>query len=183
MKLWNLLIIFLCLFCNVGFAADPPPLALIKQISIQTLKELQRYKGKSQDKQTIQNIVKRVVMPHFDLTTVSRSIIGREAFANYIIDVYSWVLASYNNETLSFKPIRNFDPSQTRIWIYSILHRPGSKSISLNYNLIKRGDAWKIYDFSVNGVSMVQSYRAQYIGALGHLNWPVAIFGIYSAKG
>ena len=198
MKLRNLFIIFLCLFCSGVFAKDPPPLALIKQISAQTLNELQKYKGKLRDKETVQDIVKRVVMPHFDLTSVSRSIIGRDywykasertrnrfvqTFTNYVIDMYTWILASYDNEILSFKPIRDFDPSQTRIWIYSIVHRPGSKSISLNYHLIKRGNTWKIYDLSVNGVSMVQSYRAQYIGALGYLNWPVNIFGIYKARG
>jgi phospholipid transport system substrate-binding protein len=169
-------VLILCLFCSAVFAKDPPPLALIKQISGQTLSALQRYKGKLSNKETIENIVKSIVMPHFDLTHVSRFVIGREAFANYIIDMYSWILSSYNNETLSFKPVRNFDPSQNKILIYSIVHRPGSRSVNLNYRLIKRGVTWKIYDLSVNGVSMVQSYRAQYLGTLGHINWPITIY-------
>ena len=46
-----------------------------------------------------------------------------------------------------------------------ILRRNGQK-ISVVYNLERQGDSWLIYDFSIENVSMVQSYRSQFANVL-----------------
>jgi phospholipid transport system substrate-binding protein len=181
MKLRYLLIIWLCLFCAIALAADPPPLALVKRVSTRTLNELQRYHGRQRTRQRIHSIVNRIVVPHFALSGIARSVVGRnywyqatqstrnqfiKEFTSYVIDMYSGALTAYRDETLSFKPMRNFNPAQTRVQIYSIVNRPGARNVNLNYRLIKQGNTWKIYDFSVDGVSMVQSYRAQFATTL-----------------
>ena len=35
-------------------------------------------------------------------------------------------------------------------------------NIGVNYKLLKRGDEWKVYDFIIEGVSMVRNYRSQF---------------------
>ena len=181
MKIRNLLIIFLCLFCSIAFAADPSPLALVKRVSTQTLNELQKYTEKQRTRSRIHSIVNRIVVPEFDLSGIARSVVGRnywyqatqdarnqfiKEFTSYVIDMYSGALTAYSDETLSFKPMRGFDPSQSRVRVYSIVNRPGARNVTLNYRLVKQGSAWKIYDFSVDGISMVQSYRAQFATTL-----------------
>ena len=37
--------------------------------------------------------------------------------------------------------------------------QPGSKPVQLDYSLEKQGDAWKVYDVVVAGVSLVTNYR------------------------
>ena len=181
MKLRYLFTMWLCLFWGIALAADPPPLALVKQVSTQTLKELQKYRGKQRTRQIIHSIINRIVVPHFALPDIARSVVGRnywyqaterarsqfiKAFTSYVIDMYSGALTAYSNENLSFKPIRDFKPSQSRIQVYSIVNRPGASSVNLNYRLVQQGNSWKIYDFSVDGVSMVQSYRSQFASSL-----------------
>jgi phospholipid transport system substrate-binding protein len=181
MKLRYLLIIWLCLFCVSAIAADPPPLALVKRMSTRTLNELQKYHGRQRTRQRIHSIINRIVVPHFALSGIARSVVGRnywyqaaqstrkrfiKVFTSYVIDMYSGALTAYKEERLSFKPIRSFNPAQTRVKIYSIVNRPGASKVNLNYRLIKQNDTWKIYDFSVDGVSMVQSYRAQFATTL-----------------
>jgi phospholipid transport system substrate-binding protein len=181
MKLRYLFTMWLCLFWGIALAADPPPLALIKQVSTQTLNELQKYRGKQRTRRVIHSIINRIVVPHFALPDIARSVVGRnywyqatestrsqfiKAFTGYVIDMYSGALTAYSNETLSFKPIRDFNPSQSRIQVYSIVNRPGASSVNLNYRLVQQGNSWKIYDFSVDGVSMVQSYKAQFASSL-----------------
>jgi phospholipid transport system substrate-binding protein len=40
--------------------------------------------------------------------------------------------------------------------------RSNGQNIPLNYRLINSGGQWKVYDFTVEGVSIVQSYSAQF---------------------
>lgn len=35
-------------------------------------------------------------------------------------------------------------------------------SIPIHYALVKDGDAWKVYDVKIDGLSLVTNYRAQY---------------------
>jgi len=149
----------------------------MKNVSSQLLTTLRTHKRQIQDRRVIDNIVNRILVPHFDLPGASRSVVGRnhwyqaskstrgqfiKAFTKYVIDMYSSALSSYSDEVITFKPMRNYSASQTRVLIYSVVRRSGAKPINLNYRLIKLGNIWKIYDFSVDGVSMVQNYRAQF---------------------
>lgn len=181
MKLRNILIFLLCFCCGVAYATDPQPLALMKKVSDQTLSALRQNKSRLQDRRVIHGIVNRIVVPHFDLPGVSRSVIGRnywyqaasgtrsqfiKAFTSYVIDMYSSALSSYSDEKITFKPMRGYSSEQTRVRIYSVVQRPGASAINLDYRLVRIGNTWKIYDFSVNNVSMVQNYRAQFADTL-----------------
>jgi phospholipid transport system substrate-binding protein len=181
MRFKKLLIFLLCFCWGVVLAQDPPPLTLMKKVSNQTLSALRQNKSRLQDRRVIHSIVNRIVVPHFDLTGVARSVVGRnywdqsssatrnqfiKEFTRYVIDMYSSALSSYSDETITFKPMRGYSSSQIRVRIYSVVKRPGASPIDLDYRLVKIGNTWKIYDFSVNKVSMVQSYRAQFADTL-----------------
>jgi len=148
----------LCFLCGLAFAQDPQPLALMKKVSDQTLSALRQNKSRLQDRRVIHGIVNRIVVPHFDLPGVSRSVKAAsgtrsqfiKAFTSYVIDMYSSALSSYSDEKITFKPMRSYSPSQTRVRIYSIVKRPGASAINLDYRLVRIGNTWKIYDFSVN---------------------------------
>jgi phospholipid transport system substrate-binding protein len=161
---------------TTALAADPPPLIMMKNISDNTLSALKKNKSSLNNRQVIHKIVNQEVVPYFDMETVARSVVGRNyweqataqqknefirAFQYYVTDMYSTALASYNNEAVVFPPLRNYDPEQNRIQIYSNLQRSGASPINLNYRLVKY-NTWKIYDFSVDGISMIQSYRSQF---------------------
>jgi phospholipid transport system substrate-binding protein len=168
---------FFLIFCTAIFAQDPPPLVVMKDVTSKTLAALQQNKASLHSNAVIHNIVDRVVVPYFDLPGVSRSVVGPNywrqasnetraqfisAFTSYVTDMYASALSSYSNEFITFKPMRSFDPTQSRVIIYSSLQRRNTSPVDLDYRLVKIGNTWKIYDFSVDGISMVQSYRAQF---------------------
>ena len=37
-----------------------------------------------------------------------------------------------------------------------------NENIGVDYKLLKQGDEWKVYDFIIEGVSMVRNYRSQF---------------------
>jgi phospholipid transport system substrate-binding protein len=164
-----------------AYAEDPAPLVVVRQTSMQVLNALKQNKSQLHNKSVVFNIVNNIAVPHFDLPGISRSVVGRnyweqaspttqqqfiKAFTHYVIDMYSSSISSYTNETITFQPMRDYDPSQNRAQIYSTIVRSGAPSVSLNYRVVKIGSTWKIYDFTAEGVSMAQSYRSQFADTL-----------------
>lgn len=181
MKLRNILIFGLCLFVGVAFAAEPPPLKTMKTTSSRMLSALQRNKSRLHSRRLIHRIVKKIVLPQMDVPIIARSVVGRpywsnasgrlqkqfiSVFTSYVIDMYSTALSAFSDEIIRFRPMRTYSQSMSRVRIYSQVQRPGRPPLSLNYRMVKRGSTWKIYDFSVGGVSMVRSYRAQFADTL-----------------
>ena len=56
--------------------------------------------------------------------------------------------------------------NRSKLTVRSVVLRRNGQQIAINYRVANRGGSWKIYDFSIEGVSMVQSYQAQFLGTL-----------------
>jgi phospholipid transport system substrate-binding protein len=50
--------------------------------------------------------------------------------------------------------------------VRSVIIRRSGQRIKVDYNVVRSGDSWKVYDFSIENVSMVQSYRSQFSDVL-----------------
>ena len=50
--------------------------------------------------------------------------------------------------------------------VRSMIIRHTGQKIGVDYNVVRSGDSWKVYDFSIENVSMVQSYRSQFSDVL-----------------
>ena len=182
-KIITFVIFLSCSLPFTVYAEDPAPLVMVRKTSMQVLDALKRNKSQLNNRQVVFNIVNGIAVPHFDLPNISKMVVGRnyweqasaseqqqfiKAFTHYVINMYSSAISSYTNETIAFRSLRDYDPSQNRAQIYSTIIRSGAPSISLNYRVIKIGNEWKIYDFTAEGVSMVQSYRSQFSSVLNH---------------
>lgn len=182
MLLKKILVGFGCLLVSVVvFAADPPPVAMIKNTTSQMLKELDRHIGRLKNNdQLIGSLVNRVLVPHFDLVSMSRAVVGREfwqgasndtqqkfikEFTRYIIRTYSSALQSYDGEIMKFYPLRD-NATSDRVRLSSDLLLKNGPPIQLQYGLVRQGEQWLIYDFSVDGVSIVKNYNSQFASIL-----------------
>ncbi len=187
MKLIKTLVIafsFSVLFgVSSGFAvSDPAPLAMIKSTSDQMLKELDKHIGnlKNNDK-LVYDLVNRVLVPHFDLSSMSQAVIGRnywqkassntqqqfiKEFTRYVIRTYSAALQSYDGEKIKFFPIRG--GIGDRVQINSDLLLKNGPPVQIQYRLLQQGGGWFIYDFSVDGMSIIKNYNSQFAGTLRH---------------
>lgn len=172
-----LVAIYFFLLSSVALA-DAAPVAMLQQVSNQMIAQLDSKQGQL-NRQTIDGIIRTVLLPHVDLEAMSRSVVGKQywsqsspaqkeqfkrAFTNLVIKVYSAPLSSYNGETIEFKPMR--DSSGPRVQVESIISRKNGQKIPVSYRLLQSGGSWKVYDFSVEGISMISSYRSQFDGIL-----------------
>ncbi|KTC85602.1 MULTISPECIES: MlaC/ttg2D family ABC transporter substrate-binding protein [Legionella] len=161
--------------------AASSPMSMLEMTSNQILTTLKQNKANLKNNtQVIYQAVERYLLPNVDVSGMSRSVLGRKAwgeassaekqqfsraFTQLVIRTYSTPLAEYTDETVKFLPIRGSLESRF-IRINSIIVRSKGKNIPLSYSLISKNGQWKIYDLSVEGVSLLQSFRSQFAEAL-----------------
>ncbi|WP_115707444.1 MlaC/ttg2D family ABC transporter substrate-binding protein [Legionella sainthelensi] len=162
-------------------AAQNSPIPMLEETAnniIATLKE-----NKSSLKSNPNIIYKAVethLLPIVDVVGMSRSVLGRQAwtkatnaqraqfskaFTRLVIRTYSSPLAQYADESVQFLPLRGSLNSRF-IRVNSIIVRTEGQNIPLSYSLVDKNGQWKIYDISVEGVSLLQSFRSQFAQAL-----------------
>lgn len=162
-------------------SSDPAPLAMVKttamQITTEFDKNLGRLKGNTS---LVSRVVKRFLVPRVDLTTMSQIVVGRywaqasgatqqrfmQVFTDYVIRTYAAALSSYDGETIKFNPIRGYSGAKPRVMINSQIFHKSGQPLQVQYRVLNKGGSWFIYDFTIDGVSMVENYRAQFAGTL-----------------
>lgn len=130
----------------------------------------------------IHQAIEHYLLPHVDVNGMSRSVLGRtlwqqatpvekrefiQVFTQLVIRTYASPLSDYAGETVTFTPLRA--PTDTRfIRVNSTISRLNGQKIPLSYHLVYQQGEWKIYDLSVEGVSLLQSFRSQFGQMMQH---------------
>ena len=157
--------------------AESNPVPMLENTASQIIATLKENKPNlKKNHQIIYQAVERYLLPNVDVHGMSRSVLGREAwnkasaadkqeftrvFTQLVIRTYASPLAEYTSETVKFLPVRaSTDAHFTRV--NSVIMRPNGQNIPLSYSLVAKDNGWKIYDLSVEGVSLLQSFRSQF---------------------
>lgn len=178
MKRYLLFFVFAIFSAQAVGAADPAPLSLLKSVSQQMIHTLDSHHRRiSKDMPFLEKTIRKILVPHFTVTAMARSVVGRKfwesasakersqfvnEFTDMVIGVYAAPLSDYNGDKIQFYPMRNFSSKDSRVQVQSVIIRPTGQKISVSYRLVQTGNTWKVYDFSVEGISMVTSYRSQF---------------------
>lgn len=172
-------ILSILLLMTAQFAyADSDPLAMLQQTSGQMIQALKKNQAKiKQDPGYAEVLAKQIILPKVDIQIMARLALGRDAwqeanptekqqfinaFTSLLVRTYSAALAAYTDETIRFMPIRGGIEGQTRLQVDSIIYQRGGPQIPVGYRLLKRQGQWRVYDLTVDGVSMIQSFKAQF---------------------
>ena len=164
-----------------GLWAQESPMPMLENSATQILSTLKANKGSlKNDSHIIYEAVARYLLPNVDVSGMSRSVLGRnawrrasasekdqfaKAFTQLVIRTYATPLAEYTNETIEFLPMRGSLEGRF-VRVNSVIVRSNGKNIPLSYSLVALNGKWKIYDLSVEGVSLLQSFRSQFAEAL-----------------
>lgn len=173
----------LTLLFVVGTAwAIQSPVALLKNISNQMIAKLEHNKSRLKKPGVVHGIVRTTLLPHVDLNRMSMRVVGPHAwraatneqkrefkkeFTRMVISTYSAAIASYDGDRVLFYPLRGGYSGKT-VQVRSVIVRRNGRRIPVSYSLIRKGNSWLVYDFSVENISIVRSYRAQFAGVLSN---------------
>lgn len=182
------LILFLCVISPLCFAIASPTDQL-QQIANRMITQLESKKSQLHNMHVIRHIVNQVLLPNVDLDRMSASVVGRnwrsttdaqrnqfkKEFSYLVTTTYASALSSYDGDRVNFQPIRGDYASRQTMHVSSVIIRKNGQHIPITYDVLRSGDQWKVYDFSIEHVSMVQSYRSQFAGVLANGGMPALL--------
>jgi phospholipid transport system substrate-binding protein len=158
--------------------AATPPDQLIEQTVEQLIGELAERKTElERDRRQLYEMVERVIVEHIAVDKVAKLVLARhwrtasfeqrsrfaEEFKNLLIRTYASALFDYTGrEEMNFRPLQLMDNERTVI-VRTDVKLPGVRAFPVNYKFLQldNGD-WKIFDVTIDGISLVTIYRASY---------------------
>ena len=181
LKFYGLFSILSMLLTSTVLATSQDPVQFLKQRSenmIQALK--QQHSALQKNPKLVLKIVNTHLIPYVDTNAMSQQVLGRsvwhdlsqqqrnafsQAFIQLVIRTYASALSSYNDETIRFYPLRAGEANRPRVQVRSVIQREGRR-IPVDYWLLRRPQGWRVYDLSVEGISLLQSFKSQFSAKL-----------------
>lgn len=172
----NLLLAVALAGCVGAQAAEVGPDVLAKTTTQEVLAIIKKDRDlQNGNQKKVLDLVETKVLPHFDFTRMTRLAVGRywrnatpaqqqtltDEFRTLLVRTYSNSLANYRNQTIEFKPFK-MQPGETDVTIRTEVIQPGGQPIPIDYSMEKTAQGWKVYDVSVDGVSLVVNYRSSF---------------------
>lgn len=175
----------ICVFLLLGLsglvrASDVPPDVLARTTTQEVLAVLKQDKDiQSGNMGKVYQLVEAKILPNFDFNRMTQLAVGKNwprataqqkqalvsEFRNLLVRTYSTSLTAFSNQTVEFKPL-NMKAADEDVTVRSEIRQPGGQPIPIDYNMYKTAFGWKVYDVSIDGVSLVTNYRASFASAV-----------------
>jgi phospholipid transport system substrate-binding protein len=163
---------------NAGpaLAADLPPDVLARTTTQEVLAILKQDKEiQGGNLNRVYQLVEAKILPNFDFNRMTQLAVGKHwprataqqkqslvtEFRNLLVRTYSSALTAFTNQTVEFKPM-TIKPDDTDVTVHSEIRQPGGQPIPIDYSMYKTAFGWKVYDVTIDGVSLVTNYRASF---------------------
>ncbi len=134
-----------------------------------------------QDPSIAYDLVDEIVLPHIDFDRVARLVLGKywrratpeqrqqftQEFRTFLIRTYVTAMVEFSDRIVShahnvrYLPMQG-DPAQDDVTVRMEIRLPDRMPIQVNYSLYRGDDGWKIYDLTVEGVSLATTYRSSF---------------------
>ena len=173
----RLIVLLWCvLFQQSVLATESAPEVLIRNASDQVLSRIQSSSGQfQQDPTKLYALVDEVVLPHFDFATMTDLALGRyqnkisaeqkqlitHEFRILLVRTYAKALLEYNDQKIIYLPMEG-SLEGGDVTVRTEIEQAGGFPIPLNYSLKQGKQGWKVYDISVDDISLVMNYRSSF---------------------
>lgn len=132
------------------------------------------------DRKRLNALVDEKVMPFVNISRMTQDALGapwnqaspaqRQAltaeFKRLLTNTYAGAFTNYKPETrIDYRPLR-MAAGDTDATVRSLVSAGNADPIAIDYYLEQNNGAWKVVDFAVFGVRMVENYKSQFRGAV-----------------
>ncbi len=156
------------------------PEQLIRETSDRVLADIKTnaatYRG---DPAQLYRLVDKVVLPHFDFDAMTDLALGNfkdqvsaaqkpvivNEFRALLVRTYSSALLEYTDQKLTYLPTEGSE-ADGKVTVRTEIEQAGGFPIPIYYTLRRGADGWKVFDISVDNVSLVTNYRSSFARAI-----------------
>lgn len=158
-------------------AAVPAAEDIVRTTTDQTVARLREQKADLEvHPEKIYDLIHELVIPHFDFPSMSKWVLGpnwrnatdgqREAFITQfrtlLVRTYAKALLEYSDEDIRFLNAQSSPDSNVVIVRTEVDQPGGGAAIPIHYRMHISGGGWKVVDVSVDGVSLISTYRGSF---------------------
>ena len=159
-------------------AAEQTPEAIVKIASEKLLIEVrERNLEFRADPEKFYGFVDKVIVPHFDWPYITRLILARNwgsatedqrarfasAFQTMLIRTYADALLEYHDAAdVQWLPTQAGTTDKDLVVRSQLNRADGRPPIPIGFAMLKRDEAWKVYDITIESSSVINSFRGQY---------------------
>jgi phospholipid transport system substrate-binding protein len=174
MNKFSKLLALMTLTASSAFAQTAPD-ELVMSTAQEVMQIIKADKTVAADKNKLYQLVDAKVLPHFDFNRMTQLAMGRnwknasddqkqtlvKEFRQLLVRTYSTSLSQYKNQTIDFKPTKVTD-ADTEVTVKTLVNQPGGQPVPIDYSMQKSNSNWKVFDVTVEGVSLVTNYRGEF---------------------
>jgi len=175
-RLVNIVVVALLCIAGVAQAEMVAPDELIKTTAQDVLTIVKQDKDiQAGNHKKILELVDAKVLPHFDFTRMTQLAVGKywrtatneqkqalvTEFRNMLVRTYTKAFTVYRDQTIDVKPSR-MAADATEVTVKTAINKPGAPPVPVDYEMKKTAGGWKAFDVTIEGVSMVTSYRGTF---------------------
>lgn len=165
------------LLTSFGLAAAPMPDELVKGTTDQIVELLKVNRAAyEKDHAKLYDMVYTRILPHFDFSVMSRAVLGRHwrdaskeqrsrfagEFRNLLVRTYATALLKYTDEKVVYFPFNGRPEDKTAVVKTEVKLSGGGPPVPIQYSFYQGRDGWKVYDVTIDGVSLVTNYQSTY---------------------
>jgi len=163
-------------FALVGAQAASEPVDIVRTTTDTVLERVSQDRdGLRADPGKMYNLVSEFIFPHFDFAIMSQWVLGEnwntadeptrgafvEQFRKLLVRTYATALLEFSNHTITYPEVEQKGGTNTAL-VKQVIEQEGSSIIPIVYRLHNKTGDWKVFDVSVDGVSLVKTYRASF---------------------
>lgn len=173
----SMLILVALLFSALPALAEDNPEQLVHSKTDTIMQLIKQHRTDyRQDHRKLYAMVDKEVLPYFDFQRMSQWVLGRywrtatedqrtrfvKEFRDLLVRTYATALLNYNDQKVEFLPSLG-KPTQDHMKVRTqIVQTNGAPNIPIDYSFYKAPEGWRVYDVTIEGISLVTNYRATY---------------------
>jgi phospholipid transport system substrate-binding protein len=152
-------------------AVDNGPMSMVKSTVDQVVNILQ---DKSSPQATRRKQLLDLVSGRFDFTDMARQTLGTHwnqitpaqqqefvpLFTSFMEDAYLNKIEGYSGEPITY--VKQSSDGAGYAQVSTTIAQPNNQPIHVDYRLKQQGDEWRVYDVTVDDISITANYRNQF---------------------
>jgi phospholipid transport system substrate-binding protein len=157
-------------------AQELAPDELVRKVTADVLDSIKADKQlQAGDRRKALALAEQKIMPHVDFREAAQLAMGKSwhtatatqqdqvvtEFRSMLVRIYSNSIDVYRGQTMKVLPVR-MAPGATEVTVRNQYLSTGRPPVPVEYAMRKTPEGWKIFDITVEGVSLVLTYRAEF---------------------
>ncbi len=174
-KRWILTAAASAVLLPAGFAAAQSPNVVIEEAVAILAERLDGKKDEfAEDRVALYQLIDDILLPRFDQRFAAQLVLARhwrtasdeqqqrfiDAFYNSLLKRYAEGILEFEEDRIEVLAFRG-DASKKTSSVRTVVELDDGTKVPVNYDLVRRGEQWKIFNVTIEGVSYMRNYRTE----------------------